>query len=317
MAYHDTTLVPSIGHTVQMKKPESPENSTKVQRPFRRRAALEAESRRDLLAPRAPEEKRAEPAIETQDIRHMTDDQPEKIQLPATRPATWDRLPVVSLGMRKHLLARSPLVSFFREDPAAKAFDLLRTRLLHALKSRGWRRVAVAAPTAGSGATFTAVNLALSLARVPDSRTLLVDLNLRDPGIAPLLGLTDIPARTREFLKGHIGADEHLVRCSDTLALGLAGEPVRDASELLQAPASEIVLDEMIDELSPDVVLYDLPAVLRSDDLQAFLPNVDAVLLVADATRTTGEEIRACEKVIGDAAPLLGIVLNRGRAKAA
>ncbi|MEY8841329.1 exopolysaccharide biosynthesis protein, partial [Cribrihabitans sp. XS_ASV171] len=117
--------------------------------------------------------------------------------------------------------------------------------------------------------------------------------------------------------KGQVDLDEHLVKCSETLALGLAGEPVRDASELLHAPASAIVLDEMIAELHPDVVIYDLPAVLGSDDLHAFLPNVDGVLLVADATRTTGEEIRACEKVIGEAAPLLGVVLNRGRAKAA
>jgi len=37
------------------------------------------------------------------------------------------------------------------------------------------------------------------------------------------------------------------------------------------------------------------------------------VLIVADGTQTVADEIRACERVMQDAAPVLGVVLNRAR----
>jgi len=67
----------------------------------------------------------------------------------------------------------------------------------------------------------------------------------------------------------------------------------------------------MTESLQPDVVLYDLPPVLAYDDLAAFLPQVDGVLLVADGTQTTASQIVACEKILNGQTRLLGVILNR------
>ena len=235
--------------------------------------------------------------------------------LPAPLPHPWDRLPRVKPSLRRAGVRPSPLVSLFREDPAARAFDLLRTRLMHTLRSRGWRRVAIAAPTPGCGATFTAVNLALSLARIPENRTILMDMNRRDPGVARML---ELPAKgdMDAFLHGEIAAEDHLLRCSDGLALGLAAAPDRNAAETLHNPCCAQALDEMILTFDPDVVLYDLPPILSFDDAAAFLPQVDALLLVADGTQTTAAQIRACEDLLGDQTELLGVVLNQARGAA-
>ena len=48
-------------------------------------------------------------------------------------PDMWDMLPQVSVGVRRHFLSGAPLIKFFRNAPAALAFDLLRTRLLQTL----------------------------------------------------------------------------------------------------------------------------------------------------------------------------------------
>ncbi len=232
--------------------------------------------------------------------------------LPTTLPSAWDRLRRVQATGPATRNRRAPLVSLFREDPAARAFDLLRTRLMQALRTHGWRRVAIAAPTPGCGATFTAVNLALSLARVPSTRTILMDMNRRDPGLADALDLHG-KGRMDAFLSGEIDAEAHLVRCSDGLALGLADAPDRNAAETLHDPECALALDEMILTLDPDVVLYDLPAILSFDDAAAFLPQVDALLLVADGTKTTADQIRACEEILGDQTELLGVVLNQAR----
>lgn len=238
--------------------------------------------------------------------------EPPAQNLPATLPGAWEQLRPVFPRARKHLLARAPLVSFFREDPAARAFDLLRTRLMQTLKAHGWHRVAIAAPTAGCGATFTAVNLALSLARVPGSRTILMDLNRRDPGVADALDIHGA-GNMDGFLKGKVSQEEHLVRCGTGLVLGLADAPDRNAAETIHDPACAGAMEHMISSLHPDVVLYDLPPVLEYDDAAAFLPQVDGILLVADGTRTTAAQIAACEEIIDGQTEVLGVILNRAR----
>ena len=237
---------------------------------------------------------------------------PRVPNLPATVPEAWDRLRRVRIGGRDARSDPAPLVSLFRDDPAARAFDLLRTRMKQALRTHGWRRVAIAAPTPGCGTTFTAVNLALSLARVPGTRTVLMDMNRRDPGVSRMMDLRGL-GDMEGFLRGETSAEEHIVRCCDGLAVGVSDKPDRNAAETLHDPQCARALDDMILTLDPDVVLYDLPAILSCDDAAAFLPQVDALLLVADGTQTTADQIRACEDILGDEVELLGVILNQAR----
>lgn len=224
----------------------------------------------------------------------------------------WNALRQVTLGGRQNFTGHTPLVSFNRNDPASKAFDQLRTRLLQTLRSNGWSRIAIAAPTPGCGSTFTAVNLGLSFARIPGSRTVLMDLNLRSPGIANALGVQST-GDVRGYLSGQIDAAKYLVGVKDTLALGLVGESDQDAAELLHDQRTAVVLDAMNANLAPDVTLYDLPPILAYDDLAAFLPQVDGVLLVSDGTKTTAAEIEACEHVLEGQTKVLGVILNQAR----
>ncbi|MFK7939693.1 MAG: CpsD/CapB family tyrosine-protein kinase [Roseovarius sp.] len=227
----------------------------------------------------------------------------------------WDTLPLVLPDAQAHAQAGAPLVDYHRDHPASKAFDLLRTRLVQALRQNGWSRIGVAAPTTGCGATFTAVNLALSLARVPGSRSALIDLDQRKPGVANALGLKgDWPIA--DFLSGRTLMEEHMVRMSETLALALNSEVNVNASEQLHDHVTAAVLEDAEEDLSPDVVLYDLPAMLEYDDLAAFLPQLDGVLLVSDGTKTTKHQIEECERILDGQSPLLGVVLNRGRSAA-
>jgi len=205
-----------------------------------------------------------------------------------------------------------PLVESYRSHPAARAFDLLRTRLVRALTQHGWSRIAITAPTKGCGSTFTAVNLALSLQRVRGSRTVLMDMDQRSPGVAAALGVEG-SYPISEYLSGTVSMHRHMLRMSDTLALGLNTKANLNASEQLHDSMTGLTLDEMQESLEPEVVLYDLPAMLEHDDLTAFLPEVDGVLIVADGTKTTRHQIAECERALNGQAQLLGVVLNRGR----
>lgn len=220
----------------------------------------------------------------------------------------WEVLGRVELDPRR--LARNRVISAGRTDPAHVSFDLLRTRMLQALRARGWSRVGITSPSPGCGKTFVTANLALSLARRPSCRALVMDMDLRIPNLANVLGI-DAPGEMRGFLAGTRSIERHFRRLAPNLAAGLNATPARDSAELLQEPATVAALDAVQAALRPDVTLYDLPPALVCDDVLAFLPRVDAVLLVAGGGTTTAEEIRACERLFGDQAPLLGVILNK------
>jgi len=207
-------------------------------------------------------------------------------------------------------LARARIVARDPAHPATAAFDLLRTRLVQAMEDHGWRRVAITSPTGGCGKTVVAANLAFSLARRPSARAILVDLDFRRPGLAAALGIApagDLPAllRARGTMVAQLG------RIGANLAVGLNEAPAADAAELLQEPATADILAAMVEALEPDVVLYDLPPALGRDDVTAFLPLVDGVLLVADAARTLPRDITACERAFEGRTELFGVILNR------
>lgn len=233
----------------------------------------------------------------------------------AAQPDLWDLLGEQIPGKDQHILDGSQAADDFRETDVSRAFDLLRTRLRQTVLQNGWVNIAVASPTAGCGNTFTAANLAASLARVPSSRTVLMDFNMRHPGLAKALDMA--PPKTgdlRDFLAGDLAISDYIVRSSDTLALGLAANPQTDAAEILQDPATAATLAEMRAALRPDIVLYDMPPLLTSDATSAFLPQLDGVLLVSDGTQTMAKHIAACESILGGHVPLLGVILNRARA---
>ena len=200
-----------------------------------------------------------------------------------------------------------------KREEAVQAFDQLRTQFLQAVRSENLKRIAVAAPASGNGTTFTAVNLARALSRVPGCKTVLLDLNLRNPGVADTIGV-EAEGNMDEFLTGDISFFQHIVRYNDGLALGLSRSARPNASDLLQSGLVAGAVSEMTHLLKPDVVMLDLPPILEYDDLSAVLPHVDGVLLVADGTDTQTKDIEECERLIKNRSKLMGVVLNRGRA---
>ena len=220
----------------------------------------------------------------------------------------WDDFEDVHLDVDH--LTRRRILNGDQSQPAQAAFDVLRTKLLQTLKDRRWNRVAITSPTKGCGKTFVAANLALSLARRSGSRTVLLDMDLRSPSLADTLGIS-YPGTMRHFLSGKLRADEYLLRVSENLVVGLNDEIETEAADLLQNESTRETLEIMRHELEPDVILYDLPPALQNDDVLSFLPQVDGVLMVIGGGQTKAADVRKVEKLLGDQAPLLGVILNR------
>jgi len=210
----------------------------------------------------------------------------------------------------KHL-ERTRVVSL-TGSAASAPFDSLRTRLLHLIRDKGWKRLAITSPGPGCGKSTVALNLALSLARLADVRTLLIDADMRRPSMMRLLGAS-AQHQIAEVLAGKAKPGQHLLRIGANLAVGTNRMPVAHTAELLQSPTMAEALDRIEAEFQPDLMLFDLPPTQVSDDTMAALGLVDCVLIVAAAESTTVQEIDRCERDLAVRTNVAGVILNKAR----
>ena len=221
------------------------------------------------------------------------------------------------MPVQRSQMAQNLIITASRRNPVHAAFDVLRARLLNALTDNGWKRVAITSPTRDCGKTFVSVNLAVTLSRYKNCRTILLDMDMRNPSVAKTLGLRDVGSMG-DYLRGKVPTrdqffkfDSNDMKIGDNLAIAMNDRIEPYASELMQQPSTSELLQRMEAELSPDVILFDLPPALANDDVIAFEDNFDGVLIVIDGTRTSGQEVREVMRRLGDSVPLLGVVLNK------
>jgi Mrp family chromosome partitioning ATPase len=223
---------------------------------------------------------------------------------------SWSRLPTADLQMAH--LVHNRIITADRSSPAYSAFDRLRTKILHEMRERNWTSVAITSPTAGCGKSVVALNLAFSFGHQDECRTVAIDLDLAQTRMADLLGM-DRASPMADFLAGRRPAEAAFVRHGPNLAFGANSQPVSFTAELLQSASTTRVLTETCRELQANVVIYDMPPMLCGDDVMAFLPRVDCVVLVAAAEISSFAEIDLCERELSEKSNLLGVVLNRCR----
>lgn len=197
-----------------------------------------------------------------------------------------------------------------RSSPEAEPYNALR----YALEARGGdelHAVAVTSPAAGDGKTTTAINLAGALAHRRERRVLLVDVDLRRPSVAPLLGLTDGADRAG-LVDAILDRDltlEQVVTQLPAFNLWLlpAGRFSDEPFELLRTARMKDLIQEARRQY--DFVVLDTSPLLLFPDARILENWVDAFLLVVAAHRTP-------RKLVGDAVNLLspskliGLVFN-------
>lgn len=230
------------------------------------------------------------------------------VQDDAKLTAVWNGLTPIKLSASH--LERSRLITHSRKEPSHAAFDVLRTKLLGVFARKGWTRLGITSPGKGCGKTFTAANLALSLARQADCRTLMVDMDLRAPGLAKTLGVDDVVPLTW-LLNNEVEPQNFVLRHGRNLALALNSEKARNPAETVLAASTARALEETQALLQPNVVIYDLPPMLACDDVMGFLPQLDCVLLVVGGGKTRASDVTECERMLADQSQLLGVVLNQ------
>jgi protein-tyrosine kinase len=223
--------------------------------------------------------------------------------------AAWEKLEAIQID-RQHL-ARGRIVTL-ESGSVATPFDVMRTRLIKQMRANGWRRLSITSPGPTCGKTTTCLNLAFSLARQLDLRTMVIEVDLRKPSMARMLGLSQRHSFA-DVLAGRAAAEDNLVRYGTNLAFGTNRGSTHNSAELLQSGAIVDVLVKLEETYAPDLIIFDLPPMQVGDDAIAFLERTDCALLIAAAGTTTIAQVDHSERDISAHTNVLGVILNKCR----
>ena len=232
---------------------------------------------------------------------------------PARQPASVERIEYTqtrSQSVSRERLRQHNVIAGFDPCPFVDAYKVLRTKVLLEMREHDWNVLAVTGAGPETGTTLTAVNLAVSLAWEINQTVLLVDANLRSPGVSQLLGL-EAQHGLADYLLENTPVDRLLVHPKgiERFVILPAGRPLPSSSEMLSSPRMADLVTDLKHRYPSRLVLFDLPHMATSDTL-AFAPYVDAALLVVEAGKTTEDQLKEAIAHLDDT-PLLGTVLNK------
>jgi len=216
-----------------------------------------------------------------------------------------------SVSLSKEVLRKNHIISSDDHDGYAHAFKLLRTRVWHKMKENGWTSLAVTSCRKGEGKTITAINLCLSLAMMKANHSiLLVDLDLRRPGVQKYLGL-DVSHGIGDYLIDGVPLESILINPGISRFVILPGnKSLQNSSEILSSVRMEQMIREFKSRYPSRLIVYDLPPILSADDVLVILPHIDAVLLVIEEGGTIRDDLISAAELLKDQT-LLGTVLNK------
>lgn len=222
----------------------------------------------------------------------------------------WESLP--EANFKRAQMHRNRIMAFEGGQESAP-FDMLRTRMLQQAKQHGWKRVALVSPHSNCGKSTIAANLGFSLARQRDTYSMVLDFDLRRAGLTKLLGLhsafgmADVMDQKADFT-------DAAKRYGPNVAFGInGGAKARNPSEILQSPKTSEVLAEISAAYEPDIMLFDMPPLMASDDNFGFLENVDCALILVAAEKTPMSQIDVAERHVAELTNVMGIILNKCR----
>jgi protein-tyrosine kinase len=222
------------------------------------------------------------------------------------------RAPATDVGSAGLQYEFSPdLVTLVAQRPEeTEAIRTVRTHIIARHIKDGRRGLAVCAATKGVGCSFTAVNLAVSLAQVGVA-TLLIDGNMREPSLERLIRPPTPPTGLKQCISeegGHAGALIH-AEVIPNLSLLYAGGVADNAQEILAGDAFKVLIERCLRDF--EFTIIDTPPTNACADARRIGTMVGYALIVARAHASRVSEIaNLASQLQEDGAQVVGTVLN-------
>lgn len=165
----------------------------------------------------------------------------------------------------------------------------------------------------GEGKSFSAINLAISIAMELDNTVMLVDADVARPSVLNMLGLAPAPGLLDVVDRGSVDISSVLLRTNiDKLSILPSGTQHPRATELLASDAMIKLLDDMSRRYSDRIIIFDSPPLLLTTEARALATHMGQIVIVVNAENTTQAAVKEAVATI-DACPVKMMLLNQAR----
>ena len=193
------------------------------------------------------------------------------------------------------------------ESLAAEKFRYLGVRLQHLRRDRPLKKVLITSTIPAEGKSMVAANLACTLARRTQQRTLLLEGDLRRPSLSQMFGLERIPGIS-EWLQGEQSLMTSIYYLEGPgLWILPAGSAPKNSLELLQSGKLSALMDQLTAWF--DWIIIDSPPVLPLADTSVWMRLADGILLVVRQGTTEKRQLQRGLEAI-ESKKLIGALLN-------
>ena len=205
---------------------------------------------------------------------------------------------------------RSLLIMTEPECIESEAVRGLRTRIMAQHVREGRRALAICAATENAGCSFVAANLAVAMAQI-GVKTVLVDADLRTPGVAAMFGLDESHAGLGDYLAdSDQGIDAVIQPMSlPCLSVVTAGAAQSNPQELLAGMRFKNFVDQLLREF--DLTIFDTTATNTCTDAQRVATVSGYSLVVARKHKSHVKDVTTLANLLrADRSMVVGTVLN-------
>lgn len=238
----------------------------------------------------------------------IADKADEEQIITARKPVRYTKSKKIQLD--KKLLQQNRILTEMEDGRIIDTYGLLRTRVLQLMRQNNWKTLGITSPNPSTGKTLTAINLAISIALDHNYSALLIDADLRKPGVNRTLGLESMSG-----LDDYLMADEAIENIFvspeiENLLILPTNEVHKGSAELLSSPGMIRFIEQAKKRYPERIVLFDLPPVLIGDDVVALSTHLDAMLIVVEDGATGADDFVQAVELLQNV-NVIGTVLNK------
>lgn len=163
----------------------------------------------------------------------------------------------------------------------------------------------------GEGKSFTAINLAMSIATELDNTVMLVDADVARPSVMRMLGLPIGPGLLDLVQDEGMELSSVLLKTNiEKLTILPSGTPHPRATELLASDAMMRLLEDIATRYSDRIIVFDSPPLLPTTEARVLATHMGQIVVVVHAGKTLQSEVGQALATI-ESCPVKLLLLNK------
>ncbi|OOG27243.1 protein tyrosine kinase [Thioalkalivibrio denitrificans] len=232
-------------------------------------------------------------------------------EAPAPAPADHVHIDLAALRSRGFVTADG------ERTRTAEEFRVIKRPLLENIFGRGaalvdhGNLIMVTSAHSGEGKTWTAINLAISIAMEMDKTVLLVDADVGRARVHEVLGTPLGPGLIDLLTDDNMDVSDVILRTSvDKLRVIPMGRYHPHSNELLASAEMQRLTEELANRYPDRVVIFDSPPLLMTSEAVVLAGLMGQIVFVIESARTSQTRVKDALGLLDPNKPI-GLVLNK------